>query len=132
MSLAYKQVKVYVRVTLVVTIMLAFAIVLFMNRKHTVKFWFFGLTDASKEINVVWLVLSTAAAAKTLWWALSFTLSLRRDFQELKKQREEEIQEIARAAREKELEERERQLTRKMKETAGQSSANTEPGPPAS
>lgn len=114
MSLAYKQVKVYVRITVVVLIVLVFAIVLFMNRHHTVKFWFFGLTDGEKEINVVWLVLSTAAASKTIWWAFSFTLSLRRDLKELKRQREQQEIEMKQAAKARDLEARERQLAQKM------------------
>ncbi len=114
MSLAYKQVKVYVRITVVVLIVLVFAIVLFMNRHHTVNFWFFGLTDADKKINVVWLVLSTAAAAKTLWWAVSFTLSLRRDLKELKRERERQEIEMKQAAKARELDERERRLAQQL------------------
>lgn len=115
MSLAYKQVKVYVRITVVVLIVLVFAIVLFMNRQHTVKFWFFGLTDADRQINVVWLVLSTAAASRIIWWAFSFTLSLRRDLKELKRQREQQEIEKAQAAKAKELEERERRLEQQQR-----------------
>ena len=38
----------------------SFGLVLYENRANYVEVWFFGLTDESKKVNVVWLMLSTA------------------------------------------------------------------------
>lgn len=71
MSLAFQQIKVYVRLAAVLFVAVAIAIVLFMNRRNEVSVWFFWLTDESRKINVVWLLLTTASAtllcARVLW-----------------------------------------------------------------
>src|SRR3972149_4683102 len=67
MTLAIKQVKVYRRTIAVVLVVGAVGLVLFKNRTNYVEVWFFGLTDESKKVNVVWLMLSTALCTLTAW-----------------------------------------------------------------
>lgn len=114
MTLAFKRIKTYVRVSVIALVLMAVLFVLFMNRNNTARFWFFGLTDATKDINVVWLVLSTAAGTRTIWWVFSFAHGLWRDLKELKTERDRQLADIAHAARSKELDDRERQLEQKL------------------
>ncbi len=60
MSLAFRQLKVYLRIALIVLIGIGVALVLFKNRAHTVGFWFFWLREENQPVNVVWLMLCTA------------------------------------------------------------------------
>ncbi|MBI4718023.1 MAG: hypothetical protein HY763_09485 [Planctomycetes bacterium] len=105
MRLAWKRFRVYVRGIAVVAAALAVAVVLFQNRANEVSFWFFGLTDETRKINVVWLILSTAAATRLMWWVFALGWGLWRDWREVKRL------EAARALvqRAAELEARERQ-----------------------
>lgn len=82
MSVAFKQLRVYVRASIVVAVLVAVVLVLFMNRGHTVSLWFFGLTDTNKPVNVVWLMLCTAASTLVSWWGLSLGWGLWRELKE--------------------------------------------------
>lgn len=118
MTLAIKQVKVYLRTIAVVLVVGAVGLVLFKNRSHYVEVWFFGLTDESKKVNVVWLMLSTALGTLTAWRVVWFARGLWRDMREvarLKAIEETDKQYKQRAA---ELEERERRIEEKLKRAA--------------
>jgi len=118
MTLAIKQVKVYLRTIVVVLVVGAVGLVLFKNRANYVEVWFFGLTDESKKVNVVWLMLSTALGSLTAWRVVWFARGLWRDMREvarLKAIEETEKQHKQRAA---ELEERERRIEEKLKRAA--------------
>jgi type VI protein secretion system component VasK len=119
MSLAYKRFKVYLRVGLVLTIVLLGAWVLFKNRNHSVKLWFFGLVDPNKPTNVVWVMLFTAAITRTAWWLVSFSRGMIRDMREIRRQDAIDKADKARREREAALAERERQVDQKLKEMAG-------------
>ncbi len=119
MSLAWKQVKVYLRLLLVVTVAAAVGLVLFKNRANEVPVWFFGLTDPAKKLNVVWLMLLTALATITTWRALAFARGLWKDLRELHRLEETKELERRQELRTAELELRERQLAEKLKEAAG-------------
>ena len=116
MRVALKQIKTYVRFALVLVVVIAILLVLWNNRSYTVKFWFFGITDISKPVNVVWLLLSTALATRTVMWLTSFAISLWRDFRELKQMQNDENEKKERQRRESELEEREQRLDEKLKQ----------------
>ena len=110
MTLALKRLKVYVRSTLIVVVAVAIALVLFKNRDNEVSFWFFGIADESRPLNVIWLMLCTAVGTLVSWWVFSFAWGLFRDMREVKRQQAveelteteffEQLQESARKLRE--------------------------------
>lgn len=110
MNLAWRRLKTYVRVSVIGIVFAALAIVLFMNRRNQVNFWFFGLTDATKPVNVLWIVLSTATVTRTITYAARFTRGLWRDIKELRRVQSLEETEREHARREVELTERKKQL----------------------
>lgn len=118
MTLAMKRVKVYLRTIIVVLVAGAVGLVLFKNKANYVEVWFFGLTDETKKINVVWLMLSTALGSLTAWRVVWFARGLWHDLREvarLKATEEADRQQKRRAA---ELEERERRMEEKLKRAA--------------
>jgi len=98
MTLAFKQVKVYTKLGLLLIVAVAIGAVLIKNRSHSVQVWFFGLVDPAKEVNVVWLMVWTALGAVVSWWVLRATLGLVKDMRELR--REEELRERAKTQEE--------------------------------
>lgn len=114
MNLAFHRTKVYLRLSIVTLVLGAVSIVLFMNRSNTVSVWFFGLTDAATPINVVWLMLSTAAGTITAWRILAFSQGLWRDLQKLKRETALEAIEEQQRRRASELEKRERLLQERV------------------
>ncbi len=115
MSVAFKQLGVYVRGVFILVVAVAISLVLFKNRGNEVSFWFFGLTGDT-EINVVWLILCTAAGTLVTWWALSLGRGLWRDMRDVK-----QVQAIDKAAnkldkRTTELEARERRIDEKLRQ----------------
>ncbi len=115
MSLASKRLTVYVRVVLIVLAVVAIGSVLWKNRANEVAFWFFWLTDATKPINVVWLMLCTAAGTLICWWAFLFGWGLWRDMREVKRKRAVEQAGEDLSKREAELNERDRRIDEKLK-----------------
>lgn len=79
MSLASGRFRVYGRLSLVLALVLAVGLVLFQNRANTVSFWFFGLIDETRRINVLWIILSTVAATRIFFWVIAVGRGLRRD-----------------------------------------------------
>jgi len=107
MSLAFRRIKVYIRTALVVIVLAAVAVVLIKNRGNRVPVWFFGLIDEKQEINVVWLILCTAAGSIVSWWVIRAGVGLLRDMRELQRdsefrRREQEQKELADKLREQE------------------------------
>jgi uncharacterized membrane-anchored protein len=86
-TVAFKQLRVYVRGAVILVAALAIVLVLVKNSGHTVRFWFFGFTDDTKPVNVVWLLLCTAIAALVVRWVFSLGWGLLRDVREVKRQR---------------------------------------------
>ena len=115
MSLAWKRWKVYVRVVLIGLVAVAIAAMLVMNRAYVVSFWFFGLTDTSREINVVWLMIFTAVGTLISWWVFSFGWGLWRDMRDMRRTGAAEKATRALAEREAELAARERRIDEKVK-----------------
>jgi heme/copper-type cytochrome/quinol oxidase subunit 2 len=113
MKLALKEFYVYVRTVLVVAVALAVVLVLFKNRQNRVSFWFFGITDVDKPMNVVYLVWGTAAAtvivsriaalSVKLWkeWAALGEVKSQMEASKTQQQREADM-----AAREKRIDEK--------------------------
>lgn len=110
MSLVWKRFTVYARILLVLALAVAINLVLAENRANAVSFWFFGWTDVNRPINVVWLMLYTAAATLVVRWTLLLGWGLWRDMREI--QRLQEVQNIALSQQKRmtDLEARQRQL----------------------
>ncbi len=128
MSVAFRQLGVYVRGAIVLVVAAAIGLVLFKNRGNEVSFWFFGLTGDT-EINVVWLILCTAAGTLVTWWALSLGRGIWRDMREVK-----QVRAIDKAAskldiRTAELEERERRIDEKLRRAIDENEENSESVP---
>lgn len=115
MSVAWKRWTVYVRGGLVVAAVLAIGLVLFQNRANKVAFWFFGLTDDARPVNVVWLMLGTASGTLFVWRVLRFGRGLWRDARELKRLDEAKRKNAELDRRRADLEERERRIDDKVK-----------------
>lgn len=118
-SLAIKRLTIYLRVLIVLLVVGAIGLVLFENRSYTVQVWFFGLTDASKQVNVVWVMVWTAGFTRAAWWVISFTRGLVRDYRKMKRERAVAESEKLHQQRAAELEERERRIEEKLKRATG-------------
>ena len=125
MTLALKRLKVYVRSTLIVVVAVAIALVLFKNRDNEVSFWFFGLADESRPLNVIWLMLCTAVGTLVSWWVFSFAWGLLRDMREVKRQQAMDQVTKELAKRQAEMDERDRRIDEKLKRAITQ---EEEPG----
>jgi len=125
MSLALQRLKVYSRITLVVAVILLAAIILFMNRTHTVRVWFFGITDPEKPVNVVWVILWTVLITRTTWWLISFGHGLWRDWRML--QREQDLENVIRT--QKQEQKRGHELTGSDRPKGQEKSADVGGGP---
>ena len=118
MSLAIQRLKVYLRTSIVVVVVGAIGLVLFKNRANYVEVWFFGLTDESKKVNVVWLMLSTALGTLTAWRVVWFARGLWRDLREVGRLAAIEETTKLHEKRAAELDERERRIEEKLKGSA--------------
>jgi len=118
MTIALQRFKVYLRTIAVVVVVGAVGLVLFMNRSNYVEVWFFGLTDASKKVNVVWLMLSTALGTLTAWRVVWFARGLWRDMREVARLKALEEADQKHKQRAAELEESERRIEDKLKRAA--------------
>lgn len=116
MSVAWKRWTVYVRGALVAAAVLAIALVLFQNRANKVAFWFFGLTDDARPVNVVWLMLGTASGTLFVWRVLRFGRGLWRDARELKRLDAVKRKKAELDRRRTDLDERERRFDDKAKQ----------------
>ncbi len=87
MSIALRRFRAYVRVVVVAVVFLAIGMVLFMNRNYRVSFWFFGLTDDTRPINVVYLILCTASGTVMSWRVGSMGWRLWRDLRAVRRER---------------------------------------------
>ncbi|MHC4066002.1 MAG: hypothetical protein ACYSUI_16100 [Planctomycetota bacterium] len=119
MSLAFKQIKVYTKVALVLVVAMAIGAIFWKNRGHYVRFWFFGVVDSQQEINVVWLILCTAVGSILSWWVLLTGVSLIRDVREVRRdqalrKREDDQRELA-----EKLREQEKRIDDKLKHAIG-------------
>ena len=115
MSVAFKQLRVYVRSVFVLVVVVAVSLVLFKNRNHEVSFWFLWLTDDTQKINVVWLILCTAGGTLVTWWALSRGWGLWREMRQVKRLRAVDEATTKLDKRAVDLDERERRIDEKLR-----------------
>ena len=119
MSLAFKRMKVYTKLALVVIVALAIGAVFFKNREHQVRFWFFGLVDYQTEVNVVWLILCTAAGAIVSWWVFLTALSMAKDVREVRREQAFQKRDKAQQDLAQKLREQERRIDEKVSKAIG-------------
>ena len=110
MNLAFRALKVYLRLAIVAILVAGVALVFYMNRANEVRFWFFWVRDESQPVNVVWLMIGTGAGAVAGCWTLVLAWRVFRDWRELSRLREVEAREKVYRTREAELDARERRL----------------------
>lgn len=115
MSLAFTRVRVYLRMAVVAGLVCAIGLVLFKNRSNAVTFWFFGLTDVTKPVNVVWLIVWTASSTLLVARVFWFARGIWREFRELKELEVAKATAEAQTQRAAELNERERRVEEKLK-----------------
>lgn len=113
MSLTLKKIKAYSRVGLVAAVALVIGLVIFYNRNHEVTFWFFR---TYQDVNVLWLLVCTAAGTVVSYWVFLTVFSLWKDLRELGQEsawraREQRQRKIA-----DELAEQERRIDEKRSE----------------
>ncbi len=122
MRLAIKTFTVYLRVLVVLLVVGAIGLILFKNRSYTVNVWLFGLTDPSKSVNVVWVMLATAVCTLTVWWIVSLGRGLVHDLREVRRERElalaQQTQQLTQV-RVAELDARQRRVEEQLKHTVG-------------
>lgn len=119
-SVAFRQLRVYVRLAVIVLVALAIGLVLFKNRAHRVEFWFFGLTDTARPINVIFLMVCTAAGTLATWWTLRLARGIWRDLREVERARDIDQANRVLHKRATELEERERRIDAKLQDAIGE------------
>ncbi len=116
MRLAWKQLKLYSRLTLIALVFLAVGAVLWNNRNHQVSVWFFWLIDESLPVNVLWLMLCTAGGTLLAYWTLSLLWGLRRDLQKAAREAALQERENQQQERAKALQEQEQRIDAKLKQ----------------
>ena len=119
MRLAIKTFTVYLRVLVVLLVVGAIGLILFKNRSYTVNVWLFGLTDPSKSVNVVWVMLATAVCTLTVWWIISLGRGLVHDLREVRRERELALTQQLTQQRVAELDARQRRVEEQLKHTVG-------------
>jgi hypothetical protein len=119
MRLAIKTFTVYLRVLVVLLVVGAIGLILFKNRSYTVNVWLFGLTDPSKSVNVVWVMLATAVCTLTAWWIVSLGRGLVHDLREVRRERELALTQQLTQQRVAELDARQRWVEEQLKQTVG-------------
>lgn len=87
MSLAFKEIRVYFRVILGLMVLGAIGLLFFKNSGYAVPIWFFGLTETDKPVNVIWIILCSAAGTLVTWWLLALCWGLWHELRELKHER---------------------------------------------
>ena len=125
MTVALRQLRVYVRGGLLLVVAVAVAMVFFRNRSHSVTIWFFGLTDDQKPVNVVWLMLCTAVATLVVWWTVSLAWGLLRDMREVKRLRAVDTANRVIEERAAALNDRERRIDAKLRRAIGETGETT-------
>ena len=103
--------KVYIKLSLLIGLALVIGLVVFNNRHNEVTVWFFKRYES---INVLWLILFTAMTSIVSWWAVFASLGVWRDMRELRRVTELERAKHQRQKREKDLAERERRVDAKL------------------
>ncbi len=112
MAGAVKQFVVYSKVTFIVAIFAAVALVVFKNRGYKTRFW---PGAAKAEVSTLWLMLATGVGSIVVFWMLSRLRRVWRQLAELRSEKARETELLAQARRREELDDQERRIDQKLK-----------------
>ncbi len=112
MALAFKRIKVYVRLIVLVAMALAVGTLVFNNRSNTATVWFL---DEYQDVNVLWLTLCVGLGSIVSYWLMGTLMSLRRDMRELDQAAKLQKREAEQQALAKKLTEQEQRIDEKVK-----------------
>ena len=117
MALALKKIKVYLKLTAVMTAVVIVLLLVLKNSGNTVKVWFFWFK--LDEINVLWLILITAVSSIVGWWGFRKVFSVIREFREVRRQSQNQMQLDEQRRLAQEMAERERRIDEKVRRSIG-------------
>ena len=119
MALAFRQIKVYSKLTVAAVVVGLVVVVVFKNRANKADVWLFKFYD---DVPTLWLMLVTSLAAVVTWWLLWSLRRLIVDWRQLRKEQgaEAKLAEQQRLARE--LADREQRLDDKLKDSISKES----------
>ncbi|MCH7703390.1 MAG: hypothetical protein IID37_17065 [Planctomycetes bacterium] len=112
MPLAYKRIKVYARLIVLVAVALAIGALLYKNNNRTVTVWFGG---EYADVNVLWLAFCVGLGSIVVYWLMGTLVRLRRDMRELDQAAKLEKREAEQRALTKKLSEQEQRIDEKVK-----------------
>lgn len=112
MSLALKRIKVYLKLTLIATVLAVILLIVLMNRNYKADIWFF---KDYPQVNILWLLLVTAVISIASWWIVTKIFATLRDLRRLRSDqaKQQQLAEQQRLARE--LAEREKRIDEKLR-----------------
>lgn len=114
MRLAIRALSVYLRILVALLVVGAIGLILFKNRSYEVNVWLFGLTDATRPVNVVWVMLATAACTLTAWWVISLSRGLVRDYRQMRREQEQARSQQLTRQKMEELDSRQRHIEEQL------------------
>lgn len=114
MALAIRNLKVYLKLVLIVAVLLVIAMVLIFNRKHNADVWFFGKYE---DVNVVWLMTLTAVGSIFAFWVLGTARRLWRDMREMHAEEQVQVRRQQTEALSQRLAEQEKRIDDKIKQS---------------
>jgi hypothetical protein len=112
MALALKKIKVYLKLAAIVTALVILLLLVLNNSENTVNVWFFWYED---KINVLWLILITSVSSIVGWWAFRKVFSVIREFREVRRQSQAQMQLDEQRRLAQEMAERERRIDEKVR-----------------
>lgn len=113
MTLAWRRLKVYLKIALMAVVALVAMLTVIKNRNNTAPVWFFGPYE---QVNVLWLVLITAVSAVVIWWGTWKIAGVVKELREVQRMKESQAQKSEQDRRAAELAERERRLDEKLRD----------------
>jgi hypothetical protein len=111
--LALQRIKVYLKLTLTVAVVVIVLLVIAFNRDHRTNVWFFGTFE---KVNVVSLMLVTAAVSILAWWGVIRLAGLWREVRELRRQERVNAELAEQKRLVQELADREKRIDEKVKQ----------------
>lgn len=112
MQLAFRKVRTYARLTLMVAVAVVVVLVLFKNRNHQATVWFFHKYE---NINVVWLLVITAAGSVVAAWLTRGVFQVIKEVKRIRTEEESERLLRDQATRAQELLEQEKRIDAKLR-----------------
>ena len=112
MTLAFKQVKAYLKLIAIVAVVAIVLLTILMNRANTADVWFFGRYP---NVNVVWLIVVTSVSSIVGWWGVRKVFQVVRELREVRRLKSKEVQDEEQRRLARELAEREKRIDEKLR-----------------